>query len=62
MKRCTSGGIVINTFMLDRNSYLVDFVDQMTRINRGRVFYTSPDRLGQYLLVDYYTHRRRLLA
>ena len=62
VKRCTSGGIVINTFMLDRNSYLVDFVDQMTRINRGRVFYTSPDRLGQYLLVDYYTHRRRLLA
>ncbi|MCS7206774.1 MAG: VWA domain-containing protein [Dehalococcoidia bacterium] len=62
VKRCTSKGIIINTFMLDRNSYLMDFVDQMTRINRGRVFYTSPERLGQYMLVDYLTGRRRLLA
>lgn len=62
VKRCTSKGIIINIFMLDRNSYLMDFVDQMTRINRGRVFYTSPERLGQYMLVDYLTGRRRLLA
>ncbi|GBD10720.1 hypothetical protein HRbin23_00365 [bacterium HR23] len=58
VKRCTSKGIIINTFMLDRNSYLMDFVDQMTRINRGRVFYTSPERLGQYMLVDYIHNRR----
>jgi len=62
VKRCTSASIVINTFMLDRNSHLADFVEQMTRINRGRVFYTSPDRLGRYVLVDYCTNRRRLLA
>ncbi|MBI4233828.1 MAG: VWA domain-containing protein, partial [Chloroflexi bacterium] len=62
VKRCTSKGVVINTFMLDRNSYLVEFVDQLTRINRGRVFYTSPDRLGHYILVDYFTSRRRILA
>jgi uncharacterized protein with von Willebrand factor type A (vWA) domain len=40
----------------------VDFVAQMARINRGRVFYTSPDRLGQYVLVDYLTSRRRVLS
>ena len=62
VKRCTSKGITINTFMLDRNSYLVEFVEKMSRINRGRVFYTSPDRLGHYILVDYFTSRRRVLA
>ena len=60
--RCTRLGITINTFMLDRNSYLVQFVDKMTRINRGRVFYTSADRLGQYILVDYLTKCRRLMS
>ena len=59
VKRCTHMGILINTFALDRNTCLVDFVDQMTRINRGRVFYTSPDQLGQYILVDYFTNRHR---
>ena len=62
MKRCTRQAIKINTFMLERSSYLVEFVEQMTRINRGRVFYTSPDKLGEYVLVDYLTSRRRLLA
>ena len=62
VKRCTRQDIKINTFMLDRGSYLVDFVDQMTRINRGRVFYTSPNKLGEYILVDYITSRRRQLA
>lgn len=62
VKRCTTKNIVINTFMLDRNAYLVDFVEQLTRINRGRVFYTSAERLGQYILVDYFTSRRRVLG
>ncbi|MBI2856233.1 MAG: VWA domain-containing protein [Chloroflexi bacterium] len=62
VKRCTHQGILINTFLLDRNRYLVDFVEQMTRINRGRVFYTSPERLGEYILVDYVSHRQRVLS
>ncbi len=62
VKRCTSKGIRINTFMLDRSAHLVEFVEQMTRINRGRVFYTSPERLGQYILVDYFSQRRKVLA
>ena len=59
VKRCTSAGITINTFMLETNSYLLDFVDRMTRINQGRAFYTNPDDLGQYVLVDYYNNRRK---
>jgi uncharacterized protein with von Willebrand factor type A (vWA) domain len=59
VKRCTEKGIVINTFMLDRNYYLKEFVNQMAKINRGRVFYTTPDRLGQYILVDYVAHKRK---
>ena len=62
VKRCTRRGITINTFMLDRNAYLMEFVDQMTRINHGRVFYTSPERLGEYILVDYLSTRRTMLG
>ena len=62
VKRCTRQGIMINMFMLDRNSALVEFVEQMTKINRGKVFYTSPNKLGEYILVDYLTSRRKLLA
>jgi uncharacterized protein with von Willebrand factor type A (vWA) domain len=61
VKRCTEKGIVINTFMLDRNYYLKEFVNQMAKINKGRVFYTTPDRLGQYILVDYVANKRKNL-
>ncbi len=62
VRRCTQGGIVINTFMLDRSYYLKEFVNQLTKINRGRAFYTSPDKLGQYILVDYLSGKRRRVA
>ena len=45
--------------MLENNSQIMDFVDRMTRINRGRAFYTTPDRLGEYVLVDYVTNRKK---
>jgi uncharacterized protein with von Willebrand factor type A (vWA) domain len=61
VKRCTEKGIVINTFMLDRNYYLKEFVNQMAKINKGRVFYTTPDRLGEYILVDYVANKRKNL-
>jgi uncharacterized protein with von Willebrand factor type A (vWA) domain len=61
VKHCTQQGIVLNTFMLDRNTYLMDFVEQLTKLNGGRVFFTTPDRLGQYILVDYLASRRRKL-
>lgn len=59
VKRCTREHIVINTFMLESNHHLVQFVNHMTRLNRGRAFFISPDRLGDYVLVDYVTSKRR---
>ena len=35
------------------------FVDDLNRVNKGRAFYTRPDRLGEYLLVDYLSHQRK---
>jgi uncharacterized protein with von Willebrand factor type A (vWA) domain len=62
VRRCTQKGIVINTFMLDRNYYLKEFVNQVARINKGRVFYTTPDKLGQYILVDYVASKKKKLG
>jgi len=62
VKRCTKKGIAINTFMLDANQYLKEFMDDIARINGGRVFYTSPEKLGEYVLVDYVQHKRKKLA
>ena len=59
VQRCTRDHITINTFMLESNYHLVQFVKQMTRLNRGRAFFISPDRLGDYVLVDYVTAKRR---
>jgi len=57
--RVTRKGITINTFMLDDSPSLRAFVESMTRINKGRALYARPDRLGEYLLVDYLGRRRR---
>ncbi|NUQ55271.1 MAG: VWA domain-containing protein [Dehalococcoidia bacterium] len=62
VKRCTQKGITINTFMLDRNYYLKEFVNQVAKINKGRVFYTTPDKLGEYILVDYVAQKKKMLA
>lgn len=62
VKRCTQDGITINTFMLEANYYLMDFIDQVTRVNKGRAFYSSPNQLGEYVMVDYLRSRRRRLG
>jgi uncharacterized protein with von Willebrand factor type A (vWA) domain len=59
VRRCTQKDIIINTFMLDRNYYLKEFVNQIAKMNKGRVFYTTPERLGQYILVDYVAQKRK---
>jgi uncharacterized protein with von Willebrand factor type A (vWA) domain len=60
--RCTREGIVINTFMLERSRYLSEFVDLMSRINRGRAFYVEPENLGEYVLVDYVSKKTKRVA
>jgi uncharacterized protein with von Willebrand factor type A (vWA) domain len=56
--RCTREGIKINTFMLDATSYLKAFVEQLSRLNQGRAFFTTPETLGDYVLVDFIEQKR----
>ena len=58
VKRCTRDGITINTFMLEASYLLIDFINHVTRINRGRAFYSTPGQLGKYVVVDYLKSRR----
>ncbi len=58
--RCTRAGITINVFALDLERTQFPFVEQIARINGGRTFYTTPDSLGGYVLVDFLQHRRVL--
>lgn len=57
--RCTKDNIVINTFVLDATGPLRRFIEQMTQINHGRAFFTTPETLGDYVLVDFIENRRR---
>jgi uncharacterized protein with von Willebrand factor type A (vWA) domain len=61
VRRCTRHGITINTFMLGQDYYMERFVSELSRINRGRVFFTSPDTIGDYILVDYLSQRRKTI-
>ena len=60
-ERCRRAGIPITTFMLATDPTLVNFVDQLSKINRGRAFYASADRLGEYILADYIRNRRKFV-
>jgi uncharacterized protein with von Willebrand factor type A (vWA) domain len=60
VNRCTREGITINTFMLDASRALRHFVEKMTELNRGRAFFTSPETLGDYVLVDFIEHKRTM--
>jgi uncharacterized protein with von Willebrand factor type A (vWA) domain len=58
--RCSQEGIRINTFALDATGHLRNFVEKITQLNRGRAFFTTPDTLGDYVLVDFIENRRLL--
>ncbi|MGH9405978.1 MAG: vWA domain-containing protein [Terriglobia bacterium] len=51
--RCRRNGILINTFMLASDHGLINFVQKVTEICRGKAYFTTPHTLGQYLLMDY---------
>ncbi len=57
--RCTKDKIRINTFCLEESVYLRDFVERMMHMNRGRAFFTTPENLGDYVLVDFLEHKRK---
>ncbi|MDQ6891300.1 MAG: VWA domain-containing protein [Acidobacteriota bacterium] len=56
---CRRDGITITTFMIATDSYLVDFVDKLTKINRGRAYYASPYNLAEFLFTDYIRNRKK---
>jgi len=62
VRRCTQSGIRINTFMLGMDYYRMGFIDRLTKMNTGRVFYTSPDQIGNYIVVDYLANKRKRIG
>jgi len=58
-RSCRRHGIVITTFMIARDAYLMSFVDELTQVNRGRAYYSSLDRLGGYLFQDYQHNKKK---
>ena len=62
VRSCTARDITINTFMLEQSYYLKAFVEQMSKINGGRIFYAEPQNLGEYILVDYVRGKKKRLS
>lgn len=59
--RLTRDRVTINTFMLDPDPSLQHFIEGMTKVNGGRAFFTTPETLGDYLLVDFIEQRRTMV-
>ena len=59
--RCKKQGILINTFMLASDFGLVNFVQKVTELCRGKAYFTTPYNLGQYLLMDYMSRKTKTI-
>ena len=59
--KCTREDIRINTFVLDVTHYLQNFVEQISKMNGGRAFFTTNENLGDYVLMDFVDHKRSLV-
>jgi uncharacterized protein with von Willebrand factor type A (vWA) domain len=57
--RCKRSNIMINTFMLADDFQLVQFVQQMSAMCRGKAYFTTPQTLGSYLLMDFMSRRSK---
>jgi Ca-activated chloride channel homolog len=57
--RCKRQGILINTFMLASDYGLIQFVQKITEMCRGKAYFTTPYTLGEYLLMDYMNRKTR---
>jgi uncharacterized protein with von Willebrand factor type A (vWA) domain len=60
-RACRKGRIRVNTFMIAKDPYLVEFVEKFSRICGGKAFYTGLDALGEFIFVDYAGNRRTRL-
>ncbi len=61
VSRCKRQGILINTFMLASEYGLVNFVQKVTELCRGKAYFTTPYNLGEYLLMDYMNRKTRTI-
>jgi len=59
---CRKSGILINTFMLARDPYLVQFVQKVSEIAHGKAYFTSTLTLGQYIMMDFLKGKRRHIS
>ncbi len=57
--QCRREKIVVSTFMVAQDPYLINFVEEFTKANQGRAYYTSLNNLGEYVFVDYLRNRRK---
>lgn len=57
--QCRREKIVVSTFMVARDPYLINFVEEFTKANQGRAYYSSLNNLGEYIFVDYLRNRRK---
>ena len=61
VSRCKRAGVMINTFMLASDFGLIQFVQKVTEMCRGKAYFTTPHTLGQYLLMDYMSRKTRTI-
>jgi len=61
VSKCKRAGILINTFMLASDYGLVQFVQKVTEMCRGKAYFTTPYTLGQYLLMDYLSRKTKTI-
>ena len=57
--QCRREKITVSTFMVAQDPYLVDFVQEFTKANQGRAYYSSLNKLGEFIFVDYLKNRRK---
>ena len=56
---CRKSGIIINTFMLTDDYYLVEFVKKLTEVAHGKAYFTTTNRLGEYVMMDFMARKTR---
>ncbi|HLP17164.1 MAG TPA: VWA domain-containing protein, partial [Bacteroidota bacterium] len=59
---CRRDKITISTFMIARDAYLINFIEELTKANKGRAYYSSLSNLGQFIFVDYIRNRKKFFS
>jgi len=58
VQACRKAGIMINTFMLASDYYLIEFVKQMTAMTHGKAYFANPNNLSQFVLIDFLKRKK----